>query len=191
PVSFIEYIGKVRKIVNKNKPKIIHTQAQVSFFIVALLMKFKLIPKTTKLIHTERGLYTKYSLSIQKVFFFFMKQLDVLVTTTEFNMNLWKTILLKKGYKMEYEIIENTAGELFEVYDSEKESKDDQSLVVGFAGRNASWKNWPLATKISKQLNEVIGKELKVKMAVGCLDKKSEIETKKMFDDMQKLLSKR
>src|SRR5690625_2419472 len=57
PLAFIRYIISVRRIINKEKPKIIHTQAQVSFFIIGLLFKLKLIPKSIKFIHTERGLY--------------------------------------------------------------------------------------------------------------------------------------
>src|SRR5690625_4900442 len=36
PFSFIKYIWNVKRIITKVEPKIIHTQAQVSFFIVAL-----------------------------------------------------------------------------------------------------------------------------------------------------------
>src|SRR5690625_4132684 len=39
PFAFIKYIWNVRKIIHRERPKVIHTQAQVSFFIVALLKK--------------------------------------------------------------------------------------------------------------------------------------------------------
>src|SRR5699024_8036862 len=125
PYLFLRYIRKVQKVIRQEKPKIIHTQAQVSFFIVALLRKLKLVPNDFKLIHTERGLYTKYSDSIKKIFFFFMKELDVLVTTTDFNMNYWKEAIHKKGLPMDFRIIENTAGELFEDYDVTPENKEE------------------------------------------------------------------
>lgn len=188
PVVFIQYIWNVKKIIRHEKPKIIHTQAQVSFFIVSLLMKLKLISKDIKLIHTERGLYTKYNKLIKRIFFFFMKELDVLITTTQFNMNYWKKAIESKSLLIEYNIIENTAGELFEVYNPELERKDDNKLVIGFAGRYADWKNWPLAVEISEKLYQELGDKLIVHMAVGCLDEQSEIDTRKMFYEMSNRL---
>ena len=70
PFSFIKYIWNVKKIISREKPAIIHTQLQLSFFIVALLRKFKLIPNNIQLIHTERGLYTKYGKFTKKSFIF-------------------------------------------------------------------------------------------------------------------------
>src|SRR5690625_4685675 len=41
PHLFMKYIFQIRKIIVNSKPKIIHTQAQASFFIVALLRILK------------------------------------------------------------------------------------------------------------------------------------------------------
>lgn len=191
PLAFILYIWKVKKVVNKNKPKVIHTQAQVSFIIVALLKKVNLISKHTTLIHTERGLYTKYSKYIIKTFFVFMTELDVLVTTTKFNMEYWKRAVLNKEISMDFKIIENTAGALFEVYDSKYEKNSTNQLVLGFAGRYADWKNWPLAVEITKKLNQRLGDKLIVNMAVGCLDDESEKKTKEIFESLSDLLGGR
>lgn len=185
PLKFIRYILSVRKIINKNRPRIIHTQAQVSFFIVTFLRKFKMIPKSIKLIHTERGLYIWYSSFFKNLFKFFMTELDTLITTTQFNMNHWKKALNTNKYnQINFKIIENTAGEMFEEYDPNKEKKHDK-FVVSFAGRYSEQKNWPLAVDIAENLYEQIGDNLKIIMAVGCLDKKSEIETKEMFKNLK------
>src|SRR5699024_10001994 len=103
----------------------------------SLLRKLRLISNNIKIIHTERGLYTKYSNMLKKVFLFFMKELEVFVTTTQFNMNYWKESILQKGLQMDFKIIENTAGELFETYDPNRERPKDNKLIVGFAGRYA------------------------------------------------------
>lgn len=113
PIAFMKYLFEIRKIISTSKPKIIHTQAQVSFFMVALLKKFHLISKDVYLIHTERGLYTKYNIFFKYIFFFFMRELDTLVTTTEFNMKYWNEALEKREFTLDYRIIENTAGEVF------------------------------------------------------------------------------
>lgn len=191
PFNFLKYIWNVRKIIHRENPKVIHTQAQVSFFIIALLCKLKLLPRRLKMIHTERGLYTKYSNLIKKVFFFFMKELDLLVTTTHFNMKHWKQALKKKRIKLKYRVIENTAGELFETYDPRMERKEDGKLVVGFAGRYTDWKNWPLAVEICEKLNEKLGSILEVRMAVGCLDKDAKNDTHKMFTYLSEILEER
>src|SRR5690625_3108782 len=112
PFSFIKYIWDVRNIICEIKPKIIHTQAQVSFFIVALLLKLRLIPKCFKLIHTERGLYIRYNTFFKKIFHSSMKELDVLITTTNYNMGFWKPSLKKRRISLDFRVIENTAGKL-------------------------------------------------------------------------------
>lgn len=188
PLAFMNYVKEVIKIIRRENPMIIHTQAQVSLFIVSLLRKFKCVPKDIVLIHTERGLYTKYNTLLKNIFFFFMKELNTLVTTTEFNMKYWENALEKKKYQLNYKVIENTAGKLFEIYDKTLERSKDDKLVLGFAGRYADWKNWPLAEEISKKIHNNIGDKLVVKMAVGCLDKQSEIKTIKMFNRMNNLL---
>src|SRR5690554_5839531 len=75
PLNFISYILRVKNIINTYRPKIVHTQAQVSFFIVALLKKFRLVTKDNCIIHTERGLYTKYNRLFKYILYFFMKEL--------------------------------------------------------------------------------------------------------------------
>lgn len=192
PVAFLAYIWKIKKIINRENPKIIHTQAQVSFFIVALLTKMRLVSKSIQLIHTERGLYTKYSDFIRQIFLFFIKELDTLVATTNFNMKYWKAAVEKKGYAVKFKVIENTAGKLFETYNPKNNNGfNNKSLKLGFAGRYCDWKNWPLAVEISRNLNEQLGKELSVKMAVGCLDEQSKIETEKMFDELKGIFGER
>lgn len=191
PFSFLKYVLKTKNIINKKKPGVIHTQAQVSFFIISLLKKLKFISQDIYFIHTERGLFTKYNSLTKKIFYFFIKELDTLVTTTEFNMKFWKKSLEERGFELNYKIIENTAGKLFEEYDSNFKKEDEDSCVIGFAGRYCGWKNWPLAVEISKELNNTLGEKLKVKMAVGCLDDKSLADTRAMFRKLKNILGNR
>lgn len=191
PLNFIRYILRVKNIINTYRPKIVHTQAQVSFFIVALLKKFRLVTKDNCIIHTERGLYTKYNRLFKYIFYFFMKELNILVTTTQFNMKYWKYALKKRKYLLEYRIIENTAGKIFETLDETMLNSNNEKIVVGFAGRYTEWKNWPLAVDITKKLNERIGDALEVKMAVGCLDRKALENTRQMYTELRKMLGNR
>jgi len=191
PIEFAKYIYKIRKIIKFYQPKIIHTQAQVSFFIVALLKKIRLIPKDTYIIHTERGLFTKYNPFIKSVFYFFIKEVNTLVTTTDFNMKYWKFALEKRNSTLTYNIIENTAGELFEDFDEVLEKKEYDRITVGFAGRYTNWKNWPLAVEITEALYEELGDRLEVKMAIGCLDNKALVKTQAIFTELENRLKDR
>jgi len=186
PFTFFGYIWKIRKIINTEKPKIIHTQAQVSFFIVALLKKLKFISSEIRLIHTERGLYIRYSAFFKKLFHSFIKELNVLITTTNFNMKSWRKPLIKYNDEVITKVIENTAGDIFETYDPYLEAED--IFTIGFAGRYSEQKNWPLAVEICEKLQSRIKNKFKVIMAIGCLDTNSEIKTKEMFNKMEKIL---
>lgn len=191
PFDFLRYILKIKKIINTSKPKVIHTQAQVSFFIVALLKKLRLISKDNYLIHTERGLYINYNAFFKWIFYFFMKELNILVTTTHFNMKYWREALEKKSFSLNYRVIENTAGELFETYDETLNKKDEEKITIGFAGRYTEQKNWPLAVEITEKLNTIMGDRLQVKMAVGCLNEKALRKTKLMYKQLNKTLGSR
>lgn len=190
PFLFMRYIWKVKKVIIREKPKIIHTQAQVSFFIVALLRKLKLISSDFQLVHTERGLYINYSVFFKRLFLFFMKELDVLITTTEYNMNYWKKALRNRKRQLLYRVIENTAGDIFETYDKTQEKNED-NLVIGFAGRYSKQKNWAMAVEICEGLNKNFDNNIKIIMAVGCLDTKSKLLTQKMFRRLEDCLGRK
>lgn len=191
PINFIKYINQARGIINTTKPRIIHTQAQVSFFMVTLLKKMGLISKSSFIIHTERGLYTKYNRFFKGLFYFFMKDLNVLLTTTDFNMYYWEKIQKKKGLNFKTKVIENTGGKTYEKINMDLLDKNNDTITVGFAGRYADWKNWPLAVEISKKLNDVFPNKVQIKMAVGCINKYSYNQTNQMFNEMNELLGNR
>ncbi|AXN37656.1 glycosyltransferase family 4 protein [Peribacillus butanolivorans] len=182
PILFIKYLHDIKKIINETKPSVIHTQAQVSFFIVGFLKKMKLINPDLILIHTERGLYTKYNKLVKKIFLSCIREMNILVTTTNFNGEHWKRAIKQKYPRANkrYELIENTAGKIFEEIDKSRLNNTNNFLTIGFAGRYCDWKNWPLAEEICVKLSKKI--DLHVEMAVGCLDDQSEIETKAMFE---------
>lgn len=191
PIYFFKYIYDMKKIINENNPHIIHTQSQVSFFIIALLKKVKFISKEIYLVHTERSLYIKYNKLIKQVFFFSMKELDFLVTTTRMNMTDWSKALVEQNILLNHKIIENAAGQTFELLEENKIKKNNNVINIGFAGRYHDVKNWPLAVEISLKLNNVLDKKVNIFMAVGCLDSASEKKTIEMFDKMNALLGDR
>nr|WP_245583141.1 glycosyltransferase [Paenibacillus daejeonensis] len=109
-------------------------------------------------------------------------------------MTHWeKAITAKKNNKVEFKIIENTAGLLFEEFDENLKKKNSNSncIKIGFAGRYCDWKNWPLAEEICEKLKDVLGDKLYVEMAVGCLDEHSKQQTIDMFNRLKELLGER
>nr|WP_214849983.1 glycosyltransferase family 4 protein [Exiguobacterium sp. s138] len=188
PFLFIKYILDTKKIINEINPNIIHTQAQVSFFIIGMLIKFKSLKNNNLVVvHTERGLYRKYNLFFKRIFYLFLKNTDLLITTTEYNKLDWeKALKNRNSFRGEIKVIENTAGDLFEKFDDMKKIKITDEYVIGFAGRYCDWKNWPLAVEIIEKVYRDT-KNVKVKMAIGCLDKTSEKETIEMFKKIEKI----
>lgn len=192
PLKFLNYINQVKNILNKEKPTIVHTQAQANFFIVSFLKKLNLISKDTFIIHTERGLYLKYNSFIKQVFKFLLNELNILVTTTQFNMNFWRTALENWNIELDdYKIIENTAGEHFEKINENYVSPYKDKFVLGFVGRWNHVKNWPLAEEIAVVANEKLGKNLIVKMAISCDDKKAEKEARQLFNRLEAIMGER
>ena len=170
PFLFVYYIVKMQKLIKKLSPRIIHTQSQVSFFIVGLLIRLRLINKKDFfLIHTDRGLYLKYSNFINNIFLYCMRYMDALVTTTQYNMNFWSDAIHKKypNKQFWFSVIENTAGSVYEQYNSQKKKFD--RFTVGFAGRYCDWKDWQLAEKICMLIHE---KNLNIRfdMAIGTIN---------------------
>lgn len=182
PFSFLTYIFKLGSLIKKISPKVIHSNSQVSFFMVSLLKRFRLISRDITLIHTDRGLYTKYSGFFRWLFQYSFKYLDILVTTTKFNGDCWKEANKKKNATLIYKTIGNTAGEIYETIDETRVSNNEY-LTIGFAGRMCDWKGWPLAEDICIETEKMVS-NAHYKMYVSCFDETAENETKKMFARM-------
>jgi len=182
PLSFLVYIFKVGKLIRDISPKVIHSNSQVSFFMVSLLKRFHLISHNIKLIHTDRGLYSKYNKFFRWFFQFSFRYLDTLVTTTQFNGDCWKEANQKKKISLVYKTIGNTAGEIYETIDEDRVSSNE-FLTIGFAGRMCDWKGWPLAEDICQETEKLV-LNAHYKMYVSCFDKEALHETEEMFARM-------
>ena len=189
PIAFLNYIFKTAKLIREIKPKIVHSNSQVSFFMVSLMKRFYLINRKIKLVHTDRGLYTKYNCFFRWLFQYSFKFTDILITTTNFNKISWKNANEKKGIKLDYNVIGNTAGEIYETID-EKKIKNNPYITIGFAGRMCDWKDWPLAEKICEEVYKNIP-EAHYKMYVSCFDEKAKAETNDLFKRMHNKFGKK
>lgn len=183
PFAFFAYFFKVAHLIRRISPKLIHSNSQVSFFMVSLMKRFRMIPRETVILHTDRGLYTKYNVFFRFLFQFSFKYCNTLVTTTAFNRKAWQEANDKKGIKLKYCVIENTAGSIYETIDYSKVVNND-FLSIGFAGRMCDWKGWPLAEDICTEIDKLVP-ETHYVMYVSCFDKIAEKKTTDMFERMK------
>ncbi len=178
PFAFCSYYVKMLFNIRKLKPKVIHTQEQIGYFAVAFFKRLGLIDRNTILIHTERGLYEKYSGLVRKIFLLSLKYTNKIIVTTNYNRDAWRAAV-PKNEKDKYVVIENTAGAKFEHYDTNKVRRDNKSITVGFAGRICPWKGWDLVEEICNSVST--NENIKVNIAMGCDSKKDTESAKEIF----------
>lgn len=189
PIAFGFYIFRVGFLIKKIQPDIIHTQSQVSCFMISVLKTTGFIDDKIITVHTDRGLYTKYNRFFKQLFIASFKKYNVLVTTTRFNQYYWKKVAEKNEINLKYYVIGNTAGEIYEKI-CEKKIPNNTFLTIGFAGRMCDWKDWPLAERICGEVNKRLP-DIRIMMYVSCFEKKDEKETRRMFKRMKNLLGNR
>lgn len=175
PFEFLYYYFKLLKTINETSPQIIHTQEQIGYFMVSFFKRMKWINRNIILIHTERGLYEKYSKLIKFFFFFSFPYTNNIITTTNYNKALWTAAVKKKlgKYDDRFMVIENTAGKKFESYDERKCKRSKDKLKIGFAGRYCSWKGWKLVESICYCF--LYDEDISVEIVMGC-DNKEELD---------------
>lgn len=154
--NFLSRITSFKRIIKQEKPDIIHvsmSESLISFGFLRCLGFFSKIP----FVYTDRGLcygYRKHSKVCIKAT---MKHAARMLTTTQFNRNLW----LKESIPCDITVIPNTISPAFDEYNPETRtimrnryglSEDD--FVIGFAGRISEEKDWPVVSKLVKALKD-------------------------------------
>lgn len=152
--NFFKRILDFKRIIKAEKPDIIHVSMSESLITYGALVcsgHFKKIP----FVYTDRGLrygYRKHSMfCILKT----MKHAAMMLTTTEFNKNLWS----KEDITCDIRVIPNTISKSFDVYNEGKRAElrnkwgiKEGELVIGFAGRISEEKDWMSVPVIVKAL---------------------------------------
>lgn len=163
--NFLRRIGSFYRIIKDEKPDLIHvsmSESLITFGFLRCLGIFKNIP----FVYIDRGLrygYRKHSMFCIKNT---MKYAERLITTTEFNRNLWIPENLKCGIT----VIPNTISKAFLEYEEGKREKEKvrhgfsaNDFIIGFAGRISEEKDWPFVEVLVKALAD---KGLKFKVAL-------------------------
>lgn len=153
-LNFLSRIISFKKIISAVKPDLIHvsmSESVITFGFLRCLGFFSKIP----FVYTDRGLaygYRKHSMFCIKQT---LKHAGRLLTTTQFNKNLW----LKESLKCDITVIPNTISTAFDDFNEEKrktqkikEGLSTDDFVIGFAGRISEEKDWDFVPVLVKAL---------------------------------------
>jgi len=163
--NFLKRIGSFKKIIRAEKPDFIHvsmSESLITFGFLRCLGFFSKIP----FVYTDRGLaygYRQHSMFCIKAT---LKHAARLLTTTQFNKNLWS----KENLKCDINVIPNTISRAFDNYDENRRTEirkehgiADDELVIGFAGRISEEKDWPFVPVLVDALSKT---KVKFKVAL-------------------------
>lgn len=151
-------IKAFKRILKEEKPDIVHIQMPES------LITYGLTGLSYKMIFTDRGLYYGYRPHTMLPMKIFLKKAEVLLTTTDFNRNMW----YEGSSVRPIEKVANTISEKFLEFDASKKA-ENELLTIGFAGRICEEKNWPFAVKLVEFLAEK-GLKFKVKLVLSVFE---------------------
>lgn len=182
-VNLIKRRRAFRKILLQMKPDIIHAQMPESLITYGLLRKKDRDAIGAKLIFTDRGLYSGYRIHSKLLMKHVLKEAAALVTTTLYNKNLWK----KDVDAQRISVISNTVDSVFEREKNAQEETED--IVIGFAGRICSEKNWPLAVKLAALAKEA-KLPLRVKLVTSCFNSEDEKIATEIEKSMEESIGK-
>lgn len=181
PLKFLLCLKYVYKYIKKYKPDIIHAQMPGSFMIVCLLKKMKLIK--SKIVFTERGLFSGYFILNKILIKYFFKEIDRFVTTTNLNLCDWKNYVSKNQIK-KMSVIYNTSKKEYETEKTQNINFNFREIKkIGFCARFIEDKDWKLAIEITEKILEKDG--IRVVMVMGCFsekEKKEWLKLKNYFD---------
>lgn len=167
-INFLSRIGSFYRIIKSEKPDLIHvsmSESLITFGFLRCLGFFSKIP----FVYTDRGLaygYRKHSMFCIKST---LKHAERLLTTTEYNKNLW----LDRDISCGITVIPNTISKSFLSFDGDKRSAEKlkhglsvDDFVIGFAGRISEEKDWPFVEVLVKALSDA-GLKFKVALVIS------------------------
>ena len=153
--NFLKRTGQFYRIIKQVKPDLIHvsmSESLITFGVLRCMGLFSDIP----FVYTDRGLrfgYRKHTLLCIKAT---MRHAERMLTTTQFNANLWKNEI-----KTAVTVIPNTISNAFSQYDPDGRKKarekygiDDDCTVIGFAGRISEEKDWGRVPSVVRAIAE-------------------------------------
>lgn len=186
------FLGRIRwfyKIIRQTAPDLIHvsmSESLITFGALRVLGFFSDIP----FVYTDRGLcfgYRKHSmLCIKKT----MKYARRMITTTQYNANLWK-----KEINTPITVIPNTISSAFAGYDPEGRKKAKAAYktgdvpVIGFAGRISEEKDWGRVPSVVAAIAQA-GIKFKVALVLSVYEDRDELIARTVRDGITDVIGK-
>ena len=186
------FLGRIRwfyKIIRQTRPDLIHvsmSESLITFGALRVAGFFSDIP----FVYTDRGLcfgYRRHSMACIKMT---MKHAQYMITTTEFNANLWK-----KEITTPIRVIPNTISSAFAGYDPEgrkrakSEYKTGDIPVIGFAGRISEEKDWGRVPSVVAAIAKE-GIRFKVALVLSVYEDRDELIAKTVRDGITDVIGK-
>lgn len=152
PIKAITLVRVLRREITKLKPDIIHIHMPRAAWAVGLLKLLKAIPSNTKLIYTDRDQVETYRWPLRLLSLLLINlTYNHVVSLTNIGSFYWRNRIGKANVS----VISNSAGKIYEKYDSSMHSKirkgiqiDEGTFTIMFSGRMSIYKNWGLAKDI-------------------------------------------
>lgn len=187
-------IKAFRKIISEIQPDIVHIQMPESLATYGLSLMgtakkpgiLRMQKKYPHLIFTDRGLYYGYRRHTMALMQFTLKKADMLLTTTDFNRNMW----LEGSKVRPIERVANTISDKFLEYDETKRncSEDGESLKrpirIGLAGRICEEKNWPFAVELIGRIADA-GIPIEVKLVLSVFEDGDDKKVKNILEGIK------
>ena len=192
PLKAILLAKKIKKIIQNEKPDIIHAQMPRGAHAIGLLKILNMIPKNISLIYTDRGDISQYKKGRKVLYAYFdifligWRYHDIICLSKK-NADYWQSKVRKANVR----VISNAAGKDYELYDQmmhkivhQKLGIKDNKLIVMFAGRMIGWKNWGLAKNIIDMLSNG---EYHFIFAIGATTEEQKKETNDFKSSIEQL----
>ncbi|WP_018879437.1 glycosyltransferase family 4 protein [Thioalkalivibrio sp. ALE9] len=193
PFAALAFVLRLRRLIYEERPDLIHTQGQASLLAVVLLRRSGFLPGGAALVHTERGIFTKYGPVVRGLLRWALRDLNAMVCTTELNRRYWEPVVRQAASGLRMEVIGNSAGPAYEGLEPRGARRHAAGgrLVVGFSGRYADWKDWPLAVEIVRRVEQRVPGVVEWRMAVGCSEASELRAVDGMFRELEEELGRR
>lgn len=177
--NFLSRIKWFYRIIKSQKPDIIHVSMSESLITFGFLRAPGLFGKIP-FVYTDRGLCFGYRKHSKTCIRMTMKKAERMLTTTQFNKNLWE----KDKISCDITVIPNTISPAFDDFDPEMREKmrerysvAQDELVIGFAGRISEEKDWDFAPVFVENLAKA-GLKFKVALVLSVYEARDEMIVK-------------
>jgi len=185
-VNLIKRVAAFRKIIKALNPDIVHVQMPESLVTYGLTGIRPMEKGGPAFIFTDRGLFYGYRKHTMLLMKWTLKKAQLLLTTTQFNKQLWE-----KGSKIRpIGMVANTISDKFIEYDDEKRRAlraGDDRLSIGLAGRICEEKNWPFAVSLIQQV-AAAGIPIRVKLVLSVFEKGDDDRVKSIVEGIEKAI---